>query len=162
MPQHAYIVSTLDSFCRLQPRVAFLFLQVTSRIQRDVDERSTASFMEWSCGGTTLEAWTGYTDDWLTRNPDGVTGWAPRVRGGNSTVFEAMARAAYPDVEGGVPIKGVRSTGVFSEVNATDAADMWPVLYINPPNMDFVGTIWVPCRRGRRRSSSCWKPTAPR
>lgn len=112
-------------------------------------ERSAANYIEWVNGPVTLAGWTGFTGDWLSKNPDGVIGWLTRVRGGNTTYFDETVRWEYPDVEGDIQITRMSADGELVDIgdgiSATckgeekEEEDMWPVLYTNPSNKHLVG-----------------------
>lgn len=105
-----------------------------------------ASFVEWA-GDTAnnLEAWTGFTDDWLDRR--GTTEYCAsdvstlvrisRVFPGQLADFDAAALQAYPGLSDGIPITRLcDTTGELSTIdeNVTTSSEMWPVLYSNPTN----------------------------
>lgn len=113
-------------------------------MQLDVNDRTTASFVEWMGNASTMEAWTGFTNEWL-KSADGhrFIAWTPRISPGKSADFRAAARAAYPEIRGGVNITRRSADGLgFVEVDESTAdatADTWPVLYINPRNDPILG-----------------------
>lgn len=114
--------------------------QVTSRVSRDVQERYVPSFIELAGDALNVASWTTFTDEWIARNPQGVIAWAPLVRDGNTTDFEASVEEAYPDLTGGHPIYRLGFDGsiVFvNDLNATE--DMLPALYVNPVDEFFLG-----------------------
>lgn len=117
-------------------------MQVNSRIKWDVDEHYASSFVELAGDANNLDTWTTFTDTWMARHSAAAIAWCPRVRDGNTTEFDAAARNAYPNITEGVQIYRVTAAGETVNLeNMTEAekADMWPVLYINPGTLDFVG-----------------------
>lgn len=90
----------------------------------------------------TLETWTTFTDQWMAQNSIAAVAWCPRVQAGNTTDFDAAARKAYPHITEGVRIYHITATGeaVYMD-NMTDAEkeEMWPILYVNPGELDFMG-----------------------
>lgn len=117
-------------------------LQVSSRIKRDVDEHYASSYVGLASDANNLETWTTFTDTWMARHSIAANTWCPRVRDGNTTDFDAAARKAYPHITEGVQIYRVtaaREIVDLDNMTETGKADMWPVLYINPGMLDFVG-----------------------
>lgn len=111
-------------------------MQITARTERDVDERYTATFIGyWDDEENNLGPWTGFTDEWIKRNPNGVIAWIPRIVGGNTTDFDRATQQAYGET---VRIFAVSPEGDVFFPN--HARDMWPALYINSRDAsDFVG-----------------------
>lgn len=107
-----------------------------------VCDLSVASFLRW--GGAeagTIDAWTGFTDNWLDRNAydASAVAWIPRIPSGGLPEFDAAVEDAYPELPRGIAVTRAPEAGSKLGGNASEAAETWPVLYVNPWNESMVG-----------------------
>lgn len=118
--------------------------KITSRVERDVNERYVASLVE--IGGTEgrmgVATWARLTDEWVASNPHGAIAYAPLMRGeGALAEFRALVEESYPDIAGGIPVHRYGRNGglVFVEELINIEEEMLPALYANPPELTLLG-----------------------